>query len=122
MRAEAVAPSPIGLLVHPDHGLWHAYRAALLLDRVPPDLPARDDRPSPCATCVGRPCLTACPVGAHAASGFDVTSCATHVRSGDLPRCLDVGCRSREACPIGRQSRFGDAQVAFHMRAFERAV
>ena len=48
MRAEPVAPSPIGLLIHPDHGLWHAYRAALLLDTAPADLPAREDRPSPC--------------------------------------------------------------------------
>lgn len=26
-RAEPVAPSPIGILIHPDWGLWHAYRA-----------------------------------------------------------------------------------------------
>ena len=29
MRAEAVAPSPLGILIHPDYGLWHAYRGAL---------------------------------------------------------------------------------------------
>lgn len=29
-RAEPVAPSPLGLLIHPEHGLWHAYRGALL--------------------------------------------------------------------------------------------
>src|SRR3954454_3163001 len=50
MRAEPVAPSPIGLLTHPDHGLWHAYRAALPLDRSPAALPLRQERPSPCAT------------------------------------------------------------------------
>ena len=27
-RAEPVAPSPIGPLIHPEYGLWHAYRGA----------------------------------------------------------------------------------------------
>ena len=30
MRAEPVAPSPLGLFIHPEYGLWHAYRAALV--------------------------------------------------------------------------------------------
>jgi len=120
MRAEPVAPSPIGLLIHPDHGLWHAYRAALLLDTAPDDLPEREDRPSPCITCVGRPCLPACPVRAHGDDGFDVAACTTHLRSGADPRCLDLGCRSRDGCPVGRPSRFGDEQVRFHLAAFLR--
>ena len=49
-RAEAVHPSPLGLLIHPDHGLWHAYRAALVFAEAI-ELPPRDERPSPCATC-----------------------------------------------------------------------
>ena len=28
-RAEPVHPSPIGILIHPAHGLWHSYRGAL---------------------------------------------------------------------------------------------
>jgi hypothetical protein len=121
MRAEPVAPSPIGLLIHPDHGLWHAYRAALLLDRAPADLPAREDRPSPCLTCEGRPCLPACPVRAHTDHGFDVDACTGHLRAGGEPRCLELGCRSRDGCPVGRPSRFGDDQVRFHLAAFLRA-
>ena len=118
MRAEPVAPSPIGLLIHPDYGLWHAYRAALLLDEAPADLPPRVDRPVPCATCVGRPCLHACPVGAHSAAGFDVAACERHLRSDVAPHCMEVGCRSRDGCPVGRDSRSPDEQVAFHQRAF----
>jgi len=46
MRAEPVAPSPIGILIHPDYGLWHAYRAALLFaERI--DMPAREVRARP---------------------------------------------------------------------------
>src|SRR5690606_15239242 len=32
MRAEGLRPSPLGILVHPEYGLWHAYRGALLFD------------------------------------------------------------------------------------------
>ena len=44
MRAEAVHPSPLGLLIHREFGLWHALRAALLF----PDhrvLPPRAEAP-----------------------------------------------------------------------------
>ena len=29
IKADCVAPSPLGILIHPDFGLWHAYRGAL---------------------------------------------------------------------------------------------
>lgn len=121
LRSEPVAPSPIGLLIHPDYGLWHAYRAALLLEEPPTDLPPRGDRPSPCDTCADKPCLTACPVGAHSLAGFDVAACSDHLRSDTEPRCLELGCRSRDGCPVGREHRFSDEQVRFHLRAFQRA-
>ena len=45
-RADDVHPSPLGLLVHPEHGLWHAYRAALLFaERI--ELPERSERAEP---------------------------------------------------------------------------
>jgi len=34
MRAEPVAPSPLGILIHPDYGLWHAYRGRARLCRT----------------------------------------------------------------------------------------
>ena len=46
-RAEAVYPSPLGMLIHPEFGLWHAYRAALLF-HARLELPPRRDDPSPC--------------------------------------------------------------------------
>lgn len=70
-RAEPVHPSPIGLLIHPDWGLWHHWRGALAFPtRL--SLPPVDPRPAPCATCLTRPCTTyagldaarrACPIG-----------------------------------------------------------
>ena len=32
MRAEGLKVSPLGILMHPEFGLWHAYRGALLFD------------------------------------------------------------------------------------------
>src|SRR5947209_9128079 len=59
-RAEPVHPSPIGMLIHPDWGLWHSWRGALAF-RARLDLPEPDTRASPCESCVEKPCLIACP-------------------------------------------------------------
>ena len=116
-RAEAVHPSPLGILIHPDFGLWHGYRGALVFARRLA-LPARDRRPSPCTTCDDKPCLTACPVGAFADDGFDAAACAGHVTSDRGGDCLDLGCRARRACPVGRDYRYEPDQARHHMDGF----
>jgi epoxyqueuosine reductase QueG len=120
MRAEPVAVSPLGILIHPEYGLWHAYRAALLFgERL--DLPAPIPQPSPCESCAGRPCLTACPVGAFTGSEYRVEACVTHIAAAAGALCMEEGCRARDACPVGRGYRYPPAQIGFHMRAFRRA-
>jgi len=120
LRAETLHPSPIGLLIHPEFGLWHAWRAALLFpDRLP--LSPRADGPSPCETCAGKPCLSACPVGAFSYSGYDVAACASHIATLDAG-CNHSGCRARNACPVGAEWRYPEAQIRFHMAAFARAM
>lgn len=114
-RAEPVHSSPIGVLIHPDYGLWHAYRGAFALAEEVP-LPPRDDRPSPCEACPDRPCLTTCPVGAFAPGHYDVAVCASHLAGPDGQDCLGLGCRARRACPLGRP--YEPDQARFHMRAF----
>ncbi len=119
-RAEPVAESPLGILIHPDHGLWHAYRGALAFaERI--EMPARDVRVRPCDTCLDRPCLTACPVGAFSSAGYDVPSCVKHISTPEGADCMDLGCRARRACPIGRSAAHEKAQARFHMEAFLRA-
>lgn len=117
-RADDVWPSPIGLMVHGDHGLWHAYRGALLFAEPVAALPPVGARSSPCLTCVDQPCLTTCPVDAFSSDGYDSDACADHVRSGDEPACLTAGCAARRACPVGVRDRYGPDQMEFHMRAF----
>jgi hypothetical protein len=120
-RAEPVYPSPIGPLIHPDFGLWHAYRGVLVFPEVF-DLPAKDDRPSPCESCADKPCLETCPVGAMAPGGYNVPTCADHLAASDSAGCLSKSCAARRACPIGRDYTYDTAQSQFHMAAFIRAL
>jgi hypothetical protein len=120
LRAEPVRASPLGILIHPEYGLWHAYRAALLF-QAKLALPARDEGPSPCDSCAERPCLSACPVGAFSASGYDVAACASHL-AGPEATCTRLGCHARSACPIGVAWRYPDEQIRFHMAAFAASV
>jgi len=118
-RAEPVHSSPIGLLIHPYYGLWHAYRGAIGFPEelaVPESAPV----PSPCESCTGRWCLKACPVGAFSEAGYDVAACAGHLRSAAGGDCMDFGCRARRACPVGADHAYGPEQASFLMRAFLR--
>jgi hypothetical protein len=119
MRSEPVAPSPLGVLIHPEYGLWHAYRAAFLFaERI--DLPPRATVSNPCETCTARPCLSACPVGAFDGEGYDVPACAAHVHAPEGRACREGGCLARAACPVGPGWRYPAAAGAFHLAAFAR--
>jgi len=118
-RAQACHASPLGLLIHPDFGLWHGYRGALLFAQEL-ELPEPDRRPSPCASCTGRPCLSACPVGAFSDTGYDVPACARHLAATPEPECMIIGCLARHACPEGRGYRYHPEQARFHMLSFLR--
>ena len=119
-RAEPVADSPLGMLIHPDHGLWHAYRGALALAAAL-TLPPRDMRSRPCDHCLDRPCLDACPVSAFSSAVYDVAACVGHIAGSAGADCLDLGCRARRACPVGRKVQYAPAQARFHMAAFLEA-
>ncbi|WEX86796.1 ferredoxin [Sinorhizobium garamanticum] len=117
MRAEGLKPSPLGILIHPEYGLWHGYRGALGFDRV---LPQTGAVPAghPCDACVEKPCISACPADAVASGAFDVARCRMHLRSeAGAGGCLAHGCLSRDACPVGRHYRYPAVQLRFHMAA-----
>jgi hypothetical protein len=117
-RAEGLSPSPIGPLIHPEFGPWHAYRAALLFDHKMALPPPLNDHP--CDTCRDKPCLTTCPVSAFGGNGYDIPACTGHLKQPQGADCLDQGCRARRACPIGREYLYEPAQANFHMAAFLR--
>ncbi len=121
LAADDVSPSPIGPLIHPLYGMWHAYRAAFLFaDRL--DIPvAATKSPSPCHSCAEKPCLNTCPVGAFSTGGYDVPECRAHIASPSGDACLTAGCLARRACPIGRDYIYEGPQAAFHMHHFLHA-
>jgi hypothetical protein len=117
LRGGTVAASPLGILIHPEYGLWHAYRGAIAFDRRLA-LPKTDPRPRPCDSCFDQPCLSACPVKAFKPVGYDVAGCRGHVGGETGSRCREGGCLARLACPAGQGHVYPPAQMAFHMKAF----
>ena len=116
-RAESVHPSPIGPLIHPRYGLWHAYRGAFLFAEAL-DLPSTQRTPSPCDSCPDRPCLEQCPVGALSPDRYEVKTCREHLLGVTGNPCLAAGCLARHACPLGQEFKYEPEQAGFHMRAF----
>lgn len=96
--------SPSHLAIHPVHGPWFALRAVLSFDvdgpGTPPPAPAH-----PCASC-SAPCVPALE-RALAVSGSPLSSAAIaeHAREWIAVR---------DACPLGRASRYDDAQLSYH--------
>jgi hypothetical protein len=117
-RAEGLRPSPLGVLIHPEYGLWHAYRGAVLF-AAGFDVPRPVAREHPCDDCRARPCIAACPAGALD-EGYDVPACAAHVAGADGGPCRTAGCLARRACPVGAEWAYDRDQAAFHMAAFRR--
>ena len=126
-RAEPLQPSPLLLRMHPQWGLWHAYRFALLLPALgEPDAPALlaggalSVDPNICLSCDRQPCLHACPVDAFRAGAYDVGACADHLHGPAGADCMEGGCLARRACPVAPALRYAPAHAAFHMQAFVR--
>ncbi len=120
-RAGPLHPSPLGLLIDPRHGLWHAYRFALAMAQPPSRLDIPAAVASPCLGCAGRPCLRACPVDAFRVGGFRADPCVTHLSQARGSECMNHGCLARRACPVGAPDRYRPDHARFHMAAFVAA-
>jgi len=100
-------PSPFMIGVDRHWGSWYAYRAVILCATDFTPTPAVDHG-SPCPDCIERPCITACPAGAVGPT-FDLQRCADErLRPGS--HCA-YGCRARDACPVGSEHRYAEAQI-----------
>lgn len=117
MRAEGLRPSPLGILMHPQYGLWHAYRGALLFEHEVVIQPPQAQIHL-CDLCDGKPCLNSCPVSAYSVTGFAYESCLSHVRGRSGAECREAGCLARNACPHGADYRYPADEQAFHMASF----
>ncbi len=117
MRAEGLKPSPLGILMHPEFGVWHAYRGALLFE-AELDLEPLREVIHLCGLCDGKPCKKACPVDAHSRDGFAYQDCLDHLHGKLGGDCMTGGCLDRNACPFGADYRYPKAMQAFIARAF----
>jgi ferredoxin len=119
-RAEGLKHGPLGVLMHPQAGPWHAYRGAILFEQPLEAGPPQKDRLAahPCDMCAAKPCLAACPVNAVSPDRFDVEACRAHLASPEGAPCMTGGCLARNACPAGGGFRYSAEQQAFHQAAF----
>ncbi|SFB38324.1 Ferredoxin [Rhizobium sp. NFR07] len=120
MRAEGLKPSPLGILIHPEYGLWHGYRGAIGLPYAIGSKVTAERHP--CETCETRPCLAACPVGAididPAKSALQ--DCRSHLLTqAGRDGCMISGCLARNACPVGPEYRYPPEQLQFHMESLD---
>ena len=117
-RAEVLEQSPIGILIHPEYGLWHSYRAALLWDSVL-DIPPKPSHTHPCNTCTEKPCLTTCPISAVSEkNGLDFKACKNYLRTEAAFACYQQCCQARRSCIIGPQHGYGEEHSMYHTRRF----
>ena len=120
MRAEGLAPSPRGLLIDREVGLWHGWRGALVFAEAIGEEAA--PQVSPCETCAQRSCLAACPARAFDGAGYDVERCRGFLEGHAGGLCRTDGCRSRDACPVGRAHHYAPDQIRFLMSAFRASL
>ncbi len=116
LRTGSVWESPVKLLVHGTQGLMVSFRGALALKQA---LELPTPPPRPCDTCA-KPCLTACPVGALTAAGYDVPRCHGFLDTPAGQTCMAGGCLVRSTCPVSLGYARMPEQSAYHMRQFHR--
>ena len=123
-KAGAGKPSPLGMNIHPEFGLWHGFRGAFLFANAFNLPEGRSQVGHPCDTCQTKPCLSTCPVDAFASGhniALDVEKCIEFLNPKNGETCLKRGCRARLACPVGARFAYSTEQISFHLSAFYRS-
>ena len=105
-------PSPLGIGINEQYGVWFAYRSAFLTTLA---LPLTDDQrtQSPCDACYDKPCISGCPSGAvQGVDLFDIYKCG-NFRVQEDSVCQDR-CLARMACPYAPQHHYTLEQIRYH--------
>lgn len=111
--------SPTGMMIHVTAGLMISIRGALHFETC---LEHRVSRPpeNPCATCITKPCVSACPVSALSADrAYDVPACKRFLETTAGQDCMSNGCKVRRVCPVSVDFDRAEEQSAFHMASFK---
>lgn len=113
-------PSPLGMGINAQYGMWSAYRALWWLGAEAETeiiRSARDEVAIPetdiCSQCITQDCLLACPASALAMGAMpNLQRCADYRLLADSA-CQDT-CRARMACPVVPEHRYTGEQMAYH--------
>lgn len=111
--------SPFRVGINAQWGSWFAYRVLMLVDSAFAPTPKMVGDP-PCASCVSRPCVSACPAQAMAGDGFAFEACVQYRLQPDSA-CRDR-CLARQACPVGIEHRYDEAQLQYHYLRSLRSI
>jgi cyanocobalamin reductase (cyanide-eliminating) / alkylcobalamin dealkylase len=103
-QAGLASLAPSHLSIHPEHGPWFALRAVVVVDVDGPEAPT-PALESPCERC-SKPCLPALE-RALAATGPEADA-------GAIARNAEAWIAIRDACPVGKASRYGSEQLRYH--------
>jgi len=117
LRSGRAWVSPVKLLVHDQAGLFVSFRGGLALP-YHVELPAKPS--NPCNTCIGKPCLSTCPVSAMTDAGYDLGRCHGYLDTSRGADCMTRGCAVRRECPVSASYDRRAEQSAFHMKAFHQ--
>lgn len=102
--AGAAELAPIGLCVHPSLGPWLSLRAAVVFAVEGPE-PSRA-RPT-CSTCSAQPCMAERTRLLEQTKKSSLSEAAPSLHWRDWLAL-------RDACPVGRDARYGERQIAYH--------
>jgi len=107
MIAGLAHTSPSYLSIHPEHGPWIGLRAVLVLDVdcAPEEPVPAPDRCTPCL----KPCL--------AALDDAVAASKSAPEGKKVSSQWKLWLAVRDACPVGRASRYSDEQCEYHYRS-----
>lgn len=108
--------SRLGLLLHDTFGPWVGLRAACFIDA---DLPGTHEpetslaaEPTLARQCLGcSACVAACPGSAFPGDRWAVDVCSTYHHLST--RCAST-CHARDACPVGADQRYDEAEITYH--------
>lgn len=114
---DGFSQSPLGVLAHETHGPWLGLRCAFLVPQAE-EVALERGAEGPCVSCVDKPCLSVCPVGAISEeTGYDYMACRAFLTETSDANCWQ-GCLARRACPFGQDYAHLPDQARFHMHSF----
>ena len=106
-------PSPLGIGMNVEFGLWWAYRTAVYIRADLPLIKQPLPELSTCGQCVDKTCVLACPSKAvHAVGPLNFPACM-ELRLRPQSLCANQ-CVSRRACPIAPEHEYTTAQMTHH--------